>query len=205
MSRVAQSLLAVVVLLIGSVALVSPAAGADSAPLRPGPSRPPLVTSHAAICASLAPDVRSAFQSEFPLGDPQPSYSVTFGPLTQVTEPTARSEHGPGFFRDRNDPTRAIFVQPDGEKVFTYSIPAPGCRGACQGTTVLVSGKPESVVRRCLPPTTLGGSRAALVHLAFLDPPSPITSFQRNLAPSALPAGRSHSPISGLVSGEVES
>ena len=141
MSRMASRIASLASLLVGAIALLSPAAGADQSPPHPGPFQPQLMTSNRPICASLLPDVRAAYLSKTPLVGSTKPPSISFNALTAVSGSASTRS----FTLGPEDPARSqVFVQPGGTRLFTYVVTLPGCGGACEGTRVLVSIRPIS-------------------------------------------------------------
>jgi hypothetical protein len=116
-------------LFVSAIALLTPAGGADWSLAHPGPFQPQLVRSEAPICGRLLPDVRAAYLSNTPLVGSSYPPSILFSALTDVPDTT-----------DQNG--NQVFVQPGGTRFFTNVATLPGCGGACEGSSVLVSLRP---------------------------------------------------------------
>jgi Ankyrin repeats (3 copies)/Ankyrin repeat len=140
MSRIASRTAFLASLVVGVFGLLNPAAGADWSLDHPGPFQPQLVTNKAPICRSLLPDVRAAYLSNTPLVGASYPPSILFGALTDVPDTT-----------DQNG--NQVFVQPGGTRFFTNVATLPGCGGACEGSSVLVSLRP-------IPASVAAGGRA---------------------------------------------
>jgi ankyrin repeat protein len=141
MTRVASGIASLASLLVGAIALLNPAAGADWSPAHPGPFQPQLVTNNATICGSLLPNVRAAYLSKTPLVGSAKPPSISFNALTAVSGSASTRS----FMLGPEDPRRSqAFVQPGGTRLVTYVVTLPGCGGACEGTMVLVSLRPIS-------------------------------------------------------------